>query len=118
MVLFRRLAFCLSITATIITFSALAVAQQTPLRSITYRLSMSRPVSHLFEVAIEIELPDELKDKHVELQMPKWSPGRYAVFDFAKNVQEFRAVAGICPPQGQCKMSPRPVRRVDDQSGK
>ena len=50
---------------------------------------MSRPVSHLFEVTIEIELPAELKGERVELQMPKWSPGRYAVFDFAKNVQEF-----------------------------
>jgi predicted metalloprotease with PDZ domain len=77
---------------------------------------MSRPVSHLFEVAIEIELPDELKDRPVDLQMPKWSPGRYAVFDFAKNVQEFRALAGICPRQAQCKMTPRPVKRVDDQT--
>ena len=112
----RRLAFCLCITVTVIVFCTSVVAQPTPLRSITYRLSMSRPVSHLFEVVIEIELPDELKDKPVELQMPKWSPGRYAVFDFAKNVQEFRAMAGICPPRAQCKMSPRPVKRIDDQT--
>ena len=63
------------------------------LKSITYRLSMSRPVSHLFEVAIIVELPEQLKDKPLQFQMAKWSPGRYGVFDFAKNVQEFRAVA-------------------------
>jgi predicted metalloprotease with PDZ domain len=48
--------------------------------------------------------------------MPKWSPGRYAVFDFAKNVQEFSAVAGICPPGDRCDMASRSVNRVDDQT--
>jgi predicted metalloprotease with PDZ domain len=82
--------------------SGVVVAQEPPLRSITYTLSMSRPTSHLFEVAINIELPDQLRDKPLQLQMAKWSPGRYAVFDFAKNVQEFRA-------NGR-------VTRVDDQT--
>ena len=77
-------------------------------KSITYRLSMSRPVSHLFEVAIIVELPEQLKDKPLQFQMAKWSPGRYGVFDFAKNVQEFRAVGGA--------WSTRPVTRVDDQT--
>ena len=70
-------------------------AQEPPLKSITYQLSMSRPVSHLFEVQIIVELPENLKDKPLQFQMPKWSPGRYAVFDFAKNVQEFRADAPV-----------------------
>ena len=96
--------------------SEVSFAQQTPLRSITYRLSMSRPVSHLFEVSMEVELPDDLKNQSLEFQMPKWSPGRYAVFDFAKNVQEFSAAAGICPPRGRCDMAMRPVTRVDDQT--
>jgi predicted metalloprotease with PDZ domain len=69
---------------------------------------MSRPVSHLFEVAIIVELPEQLKDEPVEFQMAKWSPGRYGVFDFAKNVQEFRATA--------TNGSTRPVARVDDQT--
>ena len=68
---------------------------------------MSRPVSHLFEVAIIVELPAELKDKPLQFQMAKWSPGRYGVFDFAKNVQEVRAAAGN---------TPRRVTRVDDQT--
>ena len=72
-------------------FSGVARAQETQLKSISYRLAMSRPTSHLFEVSIAIELPDQLKNEPLQLQMAKWSPGRYAVFDFAKNVQEFRA---------------------------
>jgi predicted metalloprotease with PDZ domain len=89
-------------SAIVVLWAHLAVAQELPLKSITYRLSMSRPVSHLFEVQIIVELPEQLKDKPQQFQMPKWSPGRYAVFDFAKNVQEFRANAA--------------VTRVDDQT--
>src|SRR6185369_3298781 len=88
-------------------FGSLVVAQETPLKSITYRLSMSRPMSHLFEVSILIELPDELKDKPLQLQMARWSPGRYGVFDFAKNVQEVRAVA---------EGATRPITRVNDST--
>jgi len=63
---------------------------------------MSRPTSHLFEVIVTIAVPDESRNKPLQLQMAKWSPGRYGVFDFAKNVQEFRA-------NGR-------VTRVDDQT--
>src|SRR5215216_3605231 len=83
-------------------FSSVNAAQEPPLKSISYRLSMSRPQSHLFEVQIIVELPEQLKDKPLQFQMAKWSPGRYGVFDFAKNVQEFRANAA--------------VTRVDDQT--
>jgi predicted metalloprotease with PDZ domain len=93
--------------AFIAAFSSAAIAQHTPLKSITYRLSMSRPMSHLFEVSILIELPDQLKDKPLQLQMARWSPGRYGVFDFAKNVQEVRATA---------EGAARPVTRVNDQT--
>jgi predicted metalloprotease with PDZ domain len=88
--------------AVITILSGVVAAQESPLKSITYTLSMSRPTSHLFEVGIAVELPDQSKDKPVHFQMAKWSPGRYGVFDFAKNVQEFRA-------NGR-------VKRVDDQT--
>ena len=94
-----------------------AAAQEPPLKSITYRLAMTRPTSHLFEVAIEVELPPELNDKPLRFQMAKWSPGRYAVFDFAKNVQEFRAFDGRCPPGTPCtRKTVRTVTRIDDQT--
>ena len=93
------------------------VSSQTeqPLKSITYRVAMTRPVSHLFEVTIEVELPENASQS-IDFQMPKWSPGRYAVFDFAKNVQEFQGLGGICPRHAQCKMATLPVSRIDDQT--
>ena len=112
---FRRGILCVAAIVAF-SFSGTVVAQTAPLKSITYRLSMSRPNSHLFEVAIEVELPDQLKDTPIQFQMAKWSPGRYAVFDFAKNVQEFHAAAGICPPPGRCDQAMRPVTRVNDQT--
>lgn len=101
----RKLIIALAVIAIL---SSVVAAQEPPLQSITYRLSMSRPVSHLFEVDIIVELPEQLKDKPLQFQMAKWSPGRYGVFDFAKNVQEVRALAG--------NRSTRPVTRVDDQT--
>ncbi|MEJ7712314.1 MAG: hypothetical protein WKF84_21260 [Pyrinomonadaceae bacterium] len=64
-----------------------------------------------------------LNVKHEEellLQMPRWSPGRYAIFDFAKNVQEFSASKGVCPsaPQ-QCEGgggAPLETMRADTQT--
>ena len=110
----RRVVILLAVIATL---SSAAAAQEPPLKSIAYRLAMSRPVSHLFEVAIEVELPNELKDKPIQFQMPKWSPGRYAVFDFAKNVQEFRAIDGRCSTVTACTDKPtRAITRVDDQT--
>jgi predicted metalloprotease with PDZ domain len=114
MKLFLRVSFCSLLLLGL--SCAQDLVAQTSLRSIHYRLSMSRPVSHLFEVAIDVELPDDMKDKSIDFQMAKWSPGRYAVFDFAKNVQEVRALAGICPVRAQCKMASRNVTRVDDQT--
>ena len=109
-----RLTLTLSL---LLLLSGFASAQQEQaLGSVTYRLSMSRPMSHLFEVTIEVELPENSTAESLDFQMPKWSPGRYAVFDFAKNVQEFRAAAGTCPPPSRCDMAMRPVTRVDDQT--
>lgn len=64
----------------------------TPYR-IHYSLAMPKPSTHLFEVSIDVR-PGPGAPRTIEFQMARWSPGRYAVADFAKNVQEFRARAG------------------------
>lgn len=93
--------------------------ETTKLRAISYRLSMPRPQSHLFEVAIDVDLDAKISGTAtLDFQMPKWSPGRYAVFDFAKNVQEVKALTTVCPPPSSfshlnCKDSPLPVKRLD-----
>ncbi len=115
-----RVAFLLLLVA--VSFSVTVGRQENQLRSITYRLSIPRPVSHLFEVVIDVELPNEATAKSLDFQMPKWSPGRYAVFDFAKNVQEFQAYTTNCSVRSDarsavnCQVSTFPVKRVDDQT--
>src|SRR5256884_3134019 len=96
-----------------------ALAQEQPLK-IDYRLGMSHPSSHLFEVTIEVGLPADTKTDSLDFQMPKWSPGRYAVFDFAKNVQEFHT--GLDPRDVRSDQPPPkpipapPFQRLDDQT--
>ncbi len=114
---FLRLTLALSLVALATTLDWGKAQAERPLLSLSYRLSMSRPVSHLFEVEIEVVLPEGDVPKSLDFQMPKWSPGRYAVFDFAKNVQEFLALGGVCPPAGlQCTQPEFPVTRLDDQT--
>jgi len=96
--------------------NAAAIAQSPAPYRIAYTLSMSRPASHLFEVSIQVEI--QTPTDFVDFQMPRWSPGRYAVFDFAKNVQEFRAFDNPdCPDDAECiRLSSLPVTRIDDQT--
>jgi len=103
------------VSVALLTLALSASAQGQPLK-IDYRLAMSQPSSHLFEVTIEVRLPDDAKPDSLDLQMAKWSPGRYAVFDFAKNVQEFRALLGICPETADCTQADAPITRMDDQT--
>ncbi|HEU4596819.1 MAG TPA: PDZ domain-containing protein [Pyrinomonadaceae bacterium] len=80
---------------------------------ISYTLSMPRPETHLFEVRIDVEAT--AAGGQVDFQMPRWSPGRYAVFDFAKNVQEARAETG-CATAEPCEPVRLAVTRVDTQT--
>ncbi|MDT7687305.1 MAG: hypothetical protein QOE46_64 [Acidobacteriota bacterium] len=84
-----------------------------PAYRISYRLSMPQPASHLFEVQVIVE--GLAGADHVDFQMPRWSPGRYAVFDFAKNVQETLAWS-LCPTQTPCGHRQLRVERLDTQT--
>src|SRR2546423_3913039 len=109
--LFARIS---SIALLLFSISVVCLAQEQPLH-IKYWLGMSRPYSHLFEVAIEVQLPSDPKMQSLDFQMPKWSPGRYAVFDFAKNVQEVKA-REACPTGLDCTMPESNVTRMDEQT--
>ena len=104
-----------SLSLLLLTINLAVVGQDKQLK-IHYRLAMPHPSSHLFDVSLEVERPADSNIDSIDFQMPKWSPGRYAVFDFAKNVQEFQAAAGVCPPKSRCDQAMRPVTRVDDQT--
>jgi predicted metalloprotease with PDZ domain len=60
---------------------------QTPL-VLEYHLRIPRPTTHLAEVEIDAH---NARTPTLDFAMPAWSPGRYAIYDFAKNVQEFEA---------------------------
>jgi len=53
-----------------------------------YQLKLLRPTTHLLEVEIRA---DNVAEATLDFVIPAWSPGRYAIYDLAKNVQEFRA---------------------------
>jgi predicted metalloprotease with PDZ domain len=62
------------------------VFAQTP---IEYTLTIKNPLSHLYDVEMEIS---GIRSNSVDVAMPAWSPGVYAIRDFAGNVQEFETV--------------------------
>src|SRR5512141_3230704 len=64
---------------------------QTP--TIEYKIGMSRPWTHYFEVELTFKgLPSS--PATVDFLLPIWRTGRYVVFDFAGGVQEFSAQNG------------------------
>src|SRR5215204_5316229 len=105
-------AVCLLILAALGAAHARAQDTSAPAYKITYSISMDEPASHLFDVRVEVE--GLAGADHVDFQMPRWSPGRYAVFDFAKNVQEAR-VRPRCKPGAKCLES-YPAERLDTQT--
>ena len=62
-----------------------SAARSTPRFDIAYRIAMPDPSAHIYDVAIDI---GNVSGDTVRLQMPVWSPGRYARFDFARNIQD------------------------------
>jgi predicted metalloprotease with PDZ domain len=57
---------------------------------IAYALAMTRPHTHLFEVAITI---DGWSEPRLDLVMPSWTPGSYMIRDYARHVQDFVATS-------------------------
>jgi predicted metalloprotease with PDZ domain len=56
--------------------------------SLQYHLLLLRPSSHLIDVEIDAK---DVQQPFLSFVMPAWSPGRYAIYNFAKNVQQFEA---------------------------
>src|SRR5258708_29702844 len=100
-----------ALTLLLLTTSIGVVGQAQPFK-IHYHLAMPHPSSHLFEVSIEVEAKSESGLDSIDFQMPQWSPGRYAVFDFAKNVQEF-GIREIPPPNSRCADADAQLNRLD-----
>ena len=84
-------------SAAVVPASQEAPARQASSRTqydIAYRIGWGDPSTHQYDVQIDI---DKVADDTVKLQMPVWSPGRYAPFFFARNVTQFSATNGSTP---------------------
>lgn len=57
----------------------------------SYTVSMEKPASHYFHVTLRCE---GIKEQILNLKMPAWTPGYYQLLNFAKNVENFKAVNG------------------------
>src|SRR5881227_3228497 len=112
----RRAPRALLLLALLALASHAASAQDTsaPAYKISYRISMQHPALHLFEVQLDVR--GLAGADHVDFQMPRWSPGRYAVFDFAKNVQEVTAMRVCERVYPDCVTTSLPVTRLDTQT--
>ncbi len=76
--------------AILLLWSSIMIAHTQTVPEIAYVLSMPRPATHLLEVEMRIR-PLQAAVPTIEVHMPAWRTGRYALFDFASGVQEFRA---------------------------
>jgi len=76
-----------------------AASSSSPAHAQTYRIeyavAMPEPASHLYEITMFVS---GFSTRPIDLQMPVWSPGRYAKMDFAKNVQDFAVTASDGKP--------------------
>jgi len=61
---------------------------------IAYRVGWSDPAQHQYDIQLDV---GNLAGDVVRLQMPVWSPGRYAPFFFARNVTDFTVTSNGAP---------------------
>ena len=86
--------FCIICLFAAIPFSfaqAIYSQNQIPARgvSIDYTLTITNPASHLYDVTVAIK---GIRESSVSVSMPAWSPGMYRIENYARNVQDFRAI--------------------------
>jgi predicted metalloprotease with PDZ domain len=81
---------------------------------LAYTVRVDRPTTHLVDIDIvahHVVTPD------VKFVMPVWAPGRYAIYDFAKNIQEFSAKGGDGRPLPWTKLDKQTWRVDAGQAG-
>ena len=70
--------------------------------TIMYFISMLRPNTHLYDVALDIH---PIEEPTLDLALPAWTPGSYLIRDYARHVQSF----AVTDDQG----APLPWRKID-----
>ncbi|MCB9335229.1 MAG: M61 family metallopeptidase [Flavobacteriales bacterium] len=71
-------------------FLILFVSFQINASEIKYKVAMSEPHTHYFEVTMNVL---DYQKEYFDIQMPVWAPGSYLVREFSKNVETLKAKA-------------------------
>lgn len=101
------LLLCLTLGRTAAFEAAQAVTSR-PL-DLAYTVRVDRPTTHLVDIEI---IARRVETTNLLFVMPAWGPGRYAIYDFAKNVQEFSAAGADDHPLPWFKLD-KQTWRVD-----
>jgi predicted metalloprotease with PDZ domain len=81
---------------------------------LAYTVRVERPTTHLVDIDI---LAQQVETANLQFVMPAWGPGRYAIYDFAKNVQEFSAEGADDHPLPWIKLDKQTWRVDAGQAG-
>src|SRR5882762_8902585 len=77
--------------------AAVAAEAQTsgPLSTdISFKVSMPKPYTHLFDVEMSVRIPANLQTPNdSDLLLPVWTPGSYLIREYERHVQDFAAYA-------------------------
>ena len=81
---------------------------------LAYTVRVDRPTTHLVDIDI---VARQVETANLKFVMPAWAPGRYAIYDFAKNVQEFSAEGADDHPLPWIKLDKQTWRVDAGQAG-
>jgi predicted metalloprotease with PDZ domain len=85
-----------------------------PPLELAYTVRVDRPTTHLVDIDI---VAHQVKTPNLQFVIPAWGPGRYAIYDFAKNVQEFTAEGAENHPLPWIKLDKQTWRVETGQAG-
>ena len=85
-----------------------------PPLELAYTVRVDRPTTHLVDIEI---VARQVETANLKFVMPAWGPGRYAIYDFAKNVQEFSAEGADDHPLPWIKLDKQTWRVDAGQAG-
>jgi predicted metalloprotease with PDZ domain len=101
----RRPSLLLPAAILLLGFAPTAPAQAPEALSIDYTLRITDPVLHLYQIEMTIS---GLRGSTLDVAMPAWAPGVYAIRDHARNVQQFEALGD--------RDRPLPFEKIDKQT--
>jgi predicted metalloprotease with PDZ domain len=93
---YRGIVWALCLVAGLLVAARSAPASDKPRQlDLQYRLTLTQPSVHIMDVEIDVT---KATGRQLDFAMPAWAPGRYAIYNFSKNVQQFSATTSTGVP--------------------